>query len=77
MWRTLDSFQGYSKKDIVLCPNGTGQYRVGEITGGYTYVPTSQTTSPLARPPPLDEHPARPATGVIDPSLVGFQHGDQ
>ena len=39
MWRTLDSFQGYSKKDIVLCPNGTGQYRVGEITGGYTYVP--------------------------------------
>ncbi len=23
--------------DILLCPDGTGQYRVGEIAGGYTY----------------------------------------
>ena len=31
--------KGIAKKDIVLCPNGTGQYRVGQITGGYTYAP--------------------------------------
>jgi len=25
--------------DIVLCPDGKGTYRVGEVMGGYTYVP--------------------------------------
>jgi restriction system protein len=31
--------KGMNKSDIVLCPDGTGVYRVGEITGGYQYVP--------------------------------------
>lgn len=26
--------------DILLCPDGTGGYRVGEIAGGYTYAPS-------------------------------------
>lgn len=25
--------------DIVICPDGTGSYRIGEVTGGYTYHP--------------------------------------
>ena len=25
------------KADIVLCPDGTGKYRVGEVNGGYYY----------------------------------------
>lgn len=29
--------KGMAQGDVVLCPDGTGQYRVGEITGGYTY----------------------------------------
>jgi len=29
--------KGMAQGDIVLCPDGTGQYRVGEIAGGYTY----------------------------------------
>ena len=28
-----------SQGDIVLSPDGTGQYRVGEISGGYSYAP--------------------------------------
>ena len=31
--------KGMVEGDIVLCPDGTGQYHVGEIAGGYTYVP--------------------------------------
>jgi restriction system protein len=27
------------KGDIVLCPDGTGQYRVGEVSGDYVYEP--------------------------------------
>ncbi len=27
------------KGDIVLCPDGSGKYRVGEVTGDYTYEP--------------------------------------
>ena len=43
--------KGMVEGDIVLCPDGTGQYHVGEIAGGYTYSgssPISQTTRPLA-----------------------------
>jgi restriction system protein len=29
--------KGMAQGDIVLCPDGTGQYRVGEISGIYTY----------------------------------------
>ena len=29
--------KGIQKGDIVLCPDGSGQYRVGEITGDYVY----------------------------------------
>ena len=29
--------KGMAQGDILLCPDGTGQYRVGEITGDYTY----------------------------------------
>jgi restriction system protein len=28
---------GIRENDIVLCPNGTGGYRVGEVVGGYSY----------------------------------------
>jgi restriction system protein len=28
-----------AKGDIVLCPDGTGRYRLGEVTGDYYYVP--------------------------------------
>ena len=31
--------KGMAQGDILLCPDGTGQYRVGEIAGGYTYAP--------------------------------------
>ena len=36
LW-TVSKFLG--KGDIVLCPDGTGRYRVGEISGPYTYQP--------------------------------------
>jgi restriction system protein len=29
--------KGIKKGDIVLCPDGSGQYRVGEVCGDYTY----------------------------------------
>ena len=29
--------KGIQKGDVVLCPDGTGKYRVGEVSGGYTY----------------------------------------
>ena len=31
--------KGIRKGDIVLCPDGTGSYRVGEINGDYSYAP--------------------------------------
>jgi restriction system protein len=31
--------KGMNSGDIVLCPDGAGAYRVGEITGGYYYAP--------------------------------------
>ena len=31
--------KGIQKGDFVLCPDGTGRYRVGEVTGGYYYEP--------------------------------------
>jgi len=31
--------KGIKKGDIVLCPDGSGTYRVGEVTGDYTYEP--------------------------------------
>jgi restriction system protein len=33
--------KGIRVGDIVLCPDGTGQYHVGEVQGGYGYVPGS------------------------------------
>lgn len=29
--------KGLNLGDIVLCPDGTGRYRIGEVSGGYTY----------------------------------------
>jgi restriction system protein len=31
--------KGIQKGDIVLCPDGSGQYRVGEVNGDYSYEP--------------------------------------
>lgn len=31
--------KGIQAGDFVLCPDGAGNYRVGEVTGGYYYVP--------------------------------------
>lgn len=31
--------KGIRKGDIVLCPDGTGSYRVGEVSGDYFYAP--------------------------------------
>ena len=31
--------KGLTEGDIVLCPDGMGQYRAGEVTGGYYYAP--------------------------------------
>lgn len=31
--------KGIQKGDIVLCPDGSGQYRLGEVTGPYSYEP--------------------------------------
>jgi restriction system protein len=31
--------KGVSRGDIVICPDGTGVYRVGEVTGDYFYAP--------------------------------------
>jgi restriction system protein len=33
--------KGLNIGDIVLCPDGAGTYHVGEVTGGYSYVPGS------------------------------------
>ena len=31
--------KGIQTGDVVLCPDGKGKYRVGEVSGGYTYEP--------------------------------------
>lgn len=31
--------KGIRSCDVVLCPDGTGRYHVGEVQGGYTYAP--------------------------------------
>ena len=31
--------KGIKKGDMVLCPNGSGQYHVGEVSGDYSYEP--------------------------------------
>lgn len=31
--------KGIKKEDVVLCPDGRGRYRVGEVSGDYYYVP--------------------------------------
>ena len=31
--------KGIKTGDVVLCPDGSGRYRVGEVTGDYLYVP--------------------------------------
>jgi restriction system protein len=36
--------KGILKGDFVLCPDGTGRYRVGEVTGEYFFVPGSPLT---------------------------------
>jgi restriction system protein len=36
LWRVS---KGINKEDIVLSPDGSGRYRVGEVTGDYTYEP--------------------------------------
>ena len=50
--------KGIADKDVVLCPDGTGQYRVGEVTGGYIYA--SDQVLPHRRPVQwLDRYIAR------------------
>src|SRR5262249_26512458 len=31
--------KGIKKGDVVLCPDGSGHYRVGEVSGDYSYEP--------------------------------------
>jgi restriction system protein len=31
--------KGIKQNDLVLCPDGSGHYRVGEVSGGYSYEP--------------------------------------
>jgi predicted Mrr-cat superfamily restriction endonuclease len=31
--------KGIQKEDVVLCPDGSGRYRVGEVSGDYYYAP--------------------------------------
>jgi len=31
--------KGIKKGDIILCPDGTGRYRIGEVSGDYVYQP--------------------------------------
>jgi restriction system protein len=31
--------KGIKKGDVVLCPDGSGQYRIGEVSGDYYYAP--------------------------------------
>ena len=31
--------KGILKEDVVLCPDGTGRYRIGEVSGPYYYAP--------------------------------------
>lgn len=31
--------KGIQRGDLVICPDGTGRYRVGEVTGDYSYEP--------------------------------------
>lgn len=38
LWRIC---KGLQVGDVVLCPDGRGSYRAGEITGGYVYDPES------------------------------------
>lgn len=38
LWRICKGFQ---VGDVVLCPDGRGSYRAGEITGGYVFDPDS------------------------------------
>lgn len=45
LWRIC---KGIQVGDIVLCPDGKGTYRAGEITGGYVYTPG--TSQPHRRP---------------------------
>jgi restriction system protein len=40
--------KGVQQGDVVLCPNGAGQYRVGEVVGEYYYAP--QQILPHRRP---------------------------
>jgi restriction system protein len=40
--------KGIKNGDIVLCPDGTGRYQLGEVTGDYFYVP--DTPLPHRRP---------------------------
>src|SRR5688500_6137439 len=31
--------KGIQKEDVVLCPDGSGRYRLGEVSGDYYYAP--------------------------------------
>ena len=41
--------KGIQKGDIVLCPDGTGKYRVGEVSGSYYYEPGKDSVPPSTR----------------------------
>lgn len=42
--------KGIKAGDIVLCPDGTGRYRVGEVNGEYRYAETEGETSSFSGP---------------------------
>jgi restriction system protein len=56
---------GIAKGDIVLCPDGSGSYRVGEVTGGYYYRPGEI----LPHRRPVNWRPTQIARLDISPAL--------
>lgn len=52
---------GLSRNDLIVSPNGQGQYQIGRITGDYFY----EAGSPLAHRRPVDW-----VTGLIDKSAL-------
>ena len=76
--------KGIHKGDVVLCPNGEGQYHVGEIIGDYTFHPGSILPHRRAvqwYPQTIDRaamsEPLRNSTGSIGTVSNITGHGDE
>ncbi len=76
--------KGIQQGDVVLCPDGTGKYRVGEVNGGYYY--EAEKILPHRRPVTwmnvtIDRtemsEALRNATGSIGTSANITKHGDE